>query len=86
MDEGGSCGGAFDQGGDIGWKLFGPPECALDALDLESAGGQLAGGSPVRSPSTSERRWLISIRWKIGAALFCGWGWVQPRQTRPREQ
>ena len=24
--------------------LFGAPECALDALDLESAGGELAGG------------------------------------------
>ena len=44
MDEGGSCGGAFDHGGDVRWKLFGPPECALDALDLESAGGELAGG------------------------------------------
>ena len=34
----------FDQGGDIGWKMFGTPERALDALDLESAGGELASG------------------------------------------
>jgi hypothetical protein len=43
MDEGGSCGGAFDHGGDVSWKLFGSLECAIDALDLGSAGCELTG-------------------------------------------
>jgi hypothetical protein len=39
-----SCGGTFDHRGDVSWQLFGTPECALDALDLETTGGELAGG------------------------------------------
>ena len=43
MDQGESDSSAFDPGGDFGRKLFGPPQRTLDALHLESPGGELAG-------------------------------------------
>jgi hypothetical protein len=43
----------------------------------------IPGGSPSSVARVRARRWLASILRKVGAALFFGWAWLQPRQTSP---
>ncbi len=43
-------------------------------------------GSPIWRARSSAPLWLASMRRKVGAALFFGWAWPQPRRTRPQGQ
>ena len=66
--------------------FVGAPQRCLDALDLELAGGDLAGRLALDRAPASGIAVAVEHARKTGAALFMGWAWLQPRQTSPRGQ
>jgi hypothetical protein len=73
----------FDGSRHIIAQFLGSLQRSLDPDNLHLAGGDLSGRFAVTSRSHQLRSWLVSIRRKIGAALFLGCACVQPRQINP---
>jgi hypothetical protein len=65
---------------------LGAAQGAADALDLELAGGELAGGLGELAGAVEGVLVAVSMRRKVGAALRLGCAELQPRQTSPRAQ